>query len=106
MMRLKTKEIQPCVSELQNGGAVQSLYSGKAVFTDELGIDEAVVNALREKFNNVKCSGSFDIVIIEDTPPEKILLFNSGQVVIRRCRSRDMVEERFRELEALLSHRE
>ena len=104
MTRLKTKEIQPCVSELQNGDAVKTLYSGKAAFADEIGIDEAVVKALRGKFKNVKCSGGFDIVIIEDTPPEKILLFNSGQIVIRRCGSRELVEERFRKLEALLSH--
>ncbi len=94
---MKIITIEPCFTKTD-----VELFSGEA----ELGkirITPEALSDLKHHFENIQATPDNEMLILSNSPVEKIIVFDSGRVIIRRIASRDLAVKRFEMLEKLLT---
>jgi len=93
---MKIITIDPCFTK-----GDEDLFSGEA----ELGsikIAPAAIEELKKQFDSVQVTPGNEMIILTNPPVEKIIIFDTGRVIIRRIASKDLAISRFELLENLL----
>ncbi len=93
---MKIITIEPCFTKGE-----EDLYSGEA----ELGsvkITPQVVEELRKHFEGVQVTPDGEMMVLTNSPVEKIIVFNTGRIIIRRIAGKEIAMERFAMLEKVL----
>ncbi len=94
---MKIITIEPCFTR---GG--EDLFSGEA----ELGnitINAKAVEELKKHFELVQVTPDNEMLILTNSPVEKIIVFNTGRVIIRRTASKELALSRFEMIEKVLA---
>ncbi len=92
---MKIITIDPCFTK-----GDEDLFSGEA----ELGAIKIVPGAIEElkkQFDSVQVTPGNEMIILTNPPVEKIIIFDTGRVIIRRIASKDLAISRFELLENL-----
>ena len=93
---MKIITIDPCFTK-----GDEDLFSGEA----ELGaikIASTAIEELKKQFDSVQVTPGNEMIILTNPPVEKIIIFDTGRVIIRRIASKDLAISRFELLENLL----
>jgi len=93
---MKIITIEPCFTRGE-----EDLFSGEA----ELGnvnITQQAVDELKKHFDGVQVTPDNEMMVLNNDPVEKIIVFNTGRVIIRRIAGKETAVERFRLLEKVL----
>jgi hypothetical protein len=93
---MKIITIDPCFTK-----GDEDLFSGEA----ELGpvkITPTAIEKLKIQFDSVQVTPDNEMIILTNPPVEKIIVFDTGRVIIRRIASKDIAVSRFELLENLL----
>ncbi|MFZ3166058.1 MAG: hypothetical protein WA130_00480 [Candidatus Methanoperedens sp.] len=93
---MKIITIDPCFTK-----GDEDLFSGEA----ELGaikITPPAIEELKKLFDSVQVTPGNEMIILTNPPVEKIIIFDTGRVIIRRIASKDLAISRFELLENLL----
>jgi len=93
---MKIITIDPCFTK-----GDEDLFSGEA----ELGaikIAPTAIEELKKQFDSVQVTPGNEMIILTNPPVEKIIIFDTGRVIIRRIASKDLAISRFELLENLL----
>jgi len=94
---MKIITIEPCFTKTD-----EELFSGEA----ELGkikITSEALSDLKGHFEDIQTTPDNEMLILSNSPVEKIIIFDSGRVIIRRIASRELAVKRFEMLEKLLT---
>jgi len=94
---MKIITIDPCFTK-----GDEDLFSGEA----ELGaikITPPAIEELKKQFDSVQVTPGNEMIILTNPPVEKIIIFDTGRVIIRRIASKDLAISRFGLLENLLA---
>ncbi|CAG0952731.1 hypothetical protein METP3_00312 [Methanosarcinales archaeon] len=94
---MKIITIDPCFTK-----GDEDLFSGEA----ELGaikITPTAIEELKKQFDSVQVTPGNEMIILTNPPVEKIIIFDTGRVIIRRIASKDLAINRFGLLENLLA---
>lgn len=86
---MKIIMIDPCFTK-----GDEYLFSAEA----DLGavqITPQAVEELKKKFNSVQVTPDNEMIILTNPPVEKIIIFDTGRVIIRRISSRELAISRF-----------
>ncbi|MDL5504103.1 MAG: hypothetical protein QSU88_12910 [Candidatus Methanoperedens sp.] len=89
--------IDPCFTK-----GDEDLFSGEA----ELGnikITQPAIEELKKQFDSVQVTPGNEMIILTNPPVEKIIIFDTGRVIIRRIASKDLAISRFGLIENLLT---
>jgi hypothetical protein len=92
---MKIITIDPCFTK-----GDEDLFSGEA----ELGaikITPPAIEELKKQFDSVQVTPGNEMIILTNPPVEKIIIFDTGRVIIRRIASKDLAISRFELLENL-----
>ena len=92
---MKIITIDPCFTK-----GDEDLFSGEA----ELGaikITPPAIEKLKKQFDSVQVTPGNEMIILTNPPVEKIIIFDTGRVIIRRIASKDLAISRFELLENL-----
>jgi len=93
---MKIITIEPCFTKGE-----EDLFSGEA----ELGnvkITSQAVEELKKHFDGVQVTPDGEMMVLTNSPVEKIIVFNTGRTIIRRIAGKDKAVERFEMLEKVL----
>ncbi|CAG1007563.1 MAG: hypothetical protein OIN86_03530 [Candidatus Methanoperedens sp.] len=93
---MKIITIDPCFTK-----GDEDLFSGEA----ELGVIKiapTAIEELKKQFDSVQVTPGNEMIILTNPPVEKIIIFDTGRVIIRRIASKDLAISRFELLENLL----
>ncbi|SNQ59892.1 hypothetical protein [Candidatus Methanoperedens nitratireducens] len=93
---MKIVTIEPCYTK-----GDEDLFSGEA----ELGSIKITVQALEELkkyFESVQVTPDNEMLVLTNSPVEKVIIFDSGRAIIRRIAGRELAMERFEMLEKVL----
>ena len=93
---MKIITIDPCFTK-----GDEDLFSGEA----ELGVIKiapTAIEELKKQFDSVQVTPGNEMIILTNPPVEKIIIFDTGRVIIRRIASKDLAMSRFELLENLL----
>ncbi len=93
---MKIITIEPCFTKGE-----EDLFSGEA----ELGnvkITPQAVTELKKHFDDVQVTPDGEMMVLSNKPVEKIIVFNTGRVIIRRIAGKERASERFVMLEKVL----
>jgi hypothetical protein len=93
-MRIVT--IEPCYTK-----GDEDLFSGEA----ELGsikITAQAVEELKKHFESVQVTPDNEMLVLTNSPVEKVIIFDSGRAIIRRIAGKELAMERFEMLEKVL----
>jgi hypothetical protein len=93
---MKIITIDPCFTK-----GDEDLFSGEA----ELGtvkITQEAIDELKKHFDSVQVTPDNEMIILTNPPVEKIIVFDTGRVIIRRIASKGLAISRFEMLEKLL----
>ncbi|NJD53622.1 MAG: hypothetical protein FIB07_12225 [Candidatus Methanoperedens sp.] len=93
---MKIITIDPCFTK-----GDEDLFSGEA----ELGaikITPPAIEELKKQFDSVQVTPGNEMIILTNPPVEKIIIFDTGRVIIRRIASKDLAISRFGLIENLL----
>ncbi len=93
---MKIITLEPCFTK---GG--EDLFSGEA----ELGnikITPHALDELKKYFDGVQVTPDNEMLILTNSPVEKIIVFNTGKAIIRRIASEALAMERFEMLGRVL----
>ncbi len=94
---MKIITIEPCFTK-----ADEDLFSGEA----ELGAIKITPQALLElkkHFEEVQVTPDNEMLILTNSPVEKIIVFDTGRAIIRRIASKELAVSRFEMLEKVLA---
>ncbi len=94
---MKIITIDPCFAK-----GDEDLFSGEA----ELGaikITPPAIEELKKQFDSVQVTPGNEMIILTNPPVEKIIIFDTGRVIIRRIASKDLAISRFGLIENLLT---
>ena len=94
---MKIITIDPCFTK-----GDEDLFSGEA----ELGtikITQPAIEELKKQFDSAQVTPGNEMLILTNPPVEKIIIFDTGRVIIRRIASKDLAISRFELLENLLA---
>lgn len=94
---MKVITIDPCFTK-----GDEDLFSGEA----ELGaikITPPAIEELKKQFDSVQVTPDNEMIILTNPPVEKIIIFDTGRVIIRRIASKDLAISRFGLIENLLA---
>ena len=94
---MKIITIDPCFTK-----GDEDLFSGEA----ELGaikITPHAIEELKKQFDSVQVTPGNEMIILTNPPVEKIIIFDTGRVIIRRIASKDLAISRFGLIENLLA---
>jgi len=94
---MKIITIDPCFTKGE-----EDLFSGEA----ELGsikITQHAVEELKKHFNSVQVTPDNEMLILTNSPVEKIIVFDTGRAIIRRIASKELAVSRFEMLEKVLA---
>ncbi|MCZ7405859.1 MAG: hypothetical protein O8C67_13170 [Candidatus Methanoperedens sp.] len=94
---MKIITIDPCFTKGE-----EDLFSGEA----ELGsikITQYAVEELKKHFNSVQVTPDNEMIILTNSPVEKIIVFDTGRAIIRRIASNELAVSRFEMLEKVLA---
>jgi hypothetical protein len=93
---MKIITIDPCFTK-----GDEDMFSGEA----ELGaikITRQAIDELKKHFDSVQVTPDNEMIILTNTPVEKIIVFDTGRAIIRRIASKELAISRFEMLEKLL----
>lgn len=93
---MKIVTIEPCYTK-----GDEDLFSGEA----ELGsikITTQAVEELKKHFESVQVTPDNEMLVLTNSPVEKVIIFDSGRAIIRRIAGRELAMERFEMLEKVL----
>ncbi len=93
---MKIITIDPCFTK-----GDEDLFSGEA----ELGnikITQDAIEELKKHFDGVQVTPDNEMLILSNSPVEKIIVFDTGRAIIRRIASRKLAISRFEMLEKVL----
>lgn len=93
---MKIITIDPCFTKGE-----EDLFSGEA----ELGaikITPQAIEELKKHFEDVNVTPDNEMIILTNSPVEKIIIFDTGRAIIRRIASKDLAISRFEMLEKVL----
>ena len=93
---MKIITIEPCFTKGE-----EDLFSGEA----ELGnvkITPEAVEKLKKTFDDVQVTPDGEMMVLSNKPVEKIIVFDTGRVIIRRIAGKEKASERFVMLEKVL----
>ena len=93
---MKIITIEPCFTK-----AEEDLFSGEA----ELGsikITPLAIEELKKHFEGVQVTPDNEMLILSNSPVEKIIVFDTGRAIIRRIGGKEMAMRRFELLERVL----
>ena len=93
---MKIITIEPCFTKQE-----EDLFSGEA----ELGnirITPQSLIELKKYFDNVQVTPDNEMLILTNSPVEKIIVFDTGRAIIRRIASKELALKRFELLEKML----
>lgn len=93
---MKIVTIDPCFTK-----GDENLFSGEV----ELGIVKITplaIDELKKHFDSVQAGPDNEMIIITNPPVEKIIVFNTGRIMIRRVASKGLAINRFEILEKIL----
>lgn len=93
---MKIITIEPCFTRGE-----EDLYSGEAEL-GSLNITPEAVEELKKHFDSVLITPDGEMMVLSNQPVEKIIVFNTGRVIIRRIASKEIAMERFEMLEKVL----
>ncbi|MCE8427039.1 MAG: hypothetical protein J5U19_01440 [Candidatus Methanoperedens sp.] len=94
---MKIITIEPCFTKTD-----EELFSGEA----ELGkikITSEALAELKNHFENIQATPDNEMLILSNSPVEKIIVFDTGRAIIRRIASKELAVSRFEMLEKLLA---
>ncbi len=94
---MKIITIEPCFTKSD-----EDLFSGEA----ELGAIKITPEALLElkkHFDEVQVTPDNEMLILTNSPVEKIIVFDTGRAIIRRIASKELAVSRFEMLEKVLA---
>ncbi len=94
---MKIITIDPCFTKGE-----EDLFSGEA----ELGsikITQDAVEEFKKHFNSVQVTPDNEMLILTNSPVEKIIVFDTGRAIIRRIASKELAVSRFEMLEKVLA---
>jgi hypothetical protein len=94
---MKIITIEPCFTKSD-----EDLFSGEA----ELGAIKITPQALLElkkHFEEVQVTPDNEMLILTNSPVEKIIVFDTGRAIIRRIASKELAVSRFEMLEKVLT---
>jgi hypothetical protein len=95
---MKIITIEPCFTKSE-----EDLFSGEA----ELGsikITTLALEELKKHFEAVQVTHDNEMLILTNSPVEKIIVFDTGRAIIRRTASEELARRRFELLEKLLGN--
>lgn len=95
---MKIITIEPCFTKID-----EELFSGEA----ELGkikITPKALEDLKNHFENIQVTQDNEMLILSNSPVEKIIVFDSGRAIIRRIASKELAMSRFEMLEKVLGN--
>ncbi len=93
---MKIITIEPCFTKSE-----EDLFSGEA----ELGrikITTLALEELKKHFEAVQVTPDNEMLILSNSPVEKIIVFDTGRAIIRRIASEELARSRFELLENVL----
>jgi hypothetical protein len=93
---MKIVTIEPCYTK-----GDEDLFSGEA----ELGsikITTQAVEELKKHFESVQVTPDNEMLVLTNSPVEKVIIFDSGRAIIRRIAGKELAIERFEMLEKVL----
>jgi hypothetical protein len=93
---MKIVTIEPCFTRDD-----EDLFSGEA----ELGsikITPEAIEELKKFFDNVQVTPDNEMLILMNSPVEKVIVFDTGRAIIRRIKGRELAMSRFEMLEKVL----
>ncbi len=93
---MKIITIEPCFTRGE-----EDLFSGEA----DLGsvkITARAVEELKKHFEGVQVTPDGEMMVLTNSPVEKIIVFNTGRAIIRRIAGKETAVERFVLLEKVL----
>ncbi len=93
---MKIVTIEPCYTK-----GDEDLFSGEA----ELGsikITTQAVEELKKHFESVQVTPDNEMLVLTNSPVEKVIIFDSGRAIIRRIAGKELAMERFEMLEKVL----
>ncbi len=94
---MKIITIDPCFTKGE-----EDLFSGEA----ELGaikITPQALEELKKHFEGVQVTPDNEMLILTNSPVEKIIVFDTGRAIIRRTASKELAVSRFEMLEKVLA---
>ncbi|MCE8424177.1 MAG: hypothetical protein J5U17_00185 [Candidatus Methanoperedens sp.] len=94
---MKIITIEPCFTKTD-----EELFSGEA----ELGkikITSEALAELKNHFENIQATPDNEMLVLSNSPVEKIIVFDTGRAIIRRIASKELAVSRFEMLEKLLA---
>ncbi len=94
---MKIITIEPCFTR-----AGEDLFSGEAEF-GSIKITREAVEELKKHFDGVQVTPDNEMLILTNSPVEKIIVFDTGRIIIRRIASEELAMRRFELLEKVLS---
>ncbi len=93
---MKIVTIEPCFTKDE-----EDLFSGEA----ELGnikINSHAIEELKKYFESVQVTPDNEMLILMNSPVEKIIIFDTGRAIIRRIKGKELAIKRFEILEKAL----
>ena len=93
-MRIVT--IEPCFTRDE-----EDLFSGEAELGD-VRITPQALEELKKHFENVQVTPDNEMLVLTNSPLEKVIIFDSGRAIIRRIAGKELAVERFEMLEKVL----
>lgn len=93
---MKIVTIEPCFTK-----DAEDLFSGEAEL-GEIKIEPDAVKELEKSFDGVQVTPDNEMLILSNPPVEKIIVFDTGRVIIRRTASKELAVSRFEMLEKVL----
>lgn len=94
---MKIITIDPCFTKGE-----EDLFSGEAEL-GEIEITQGRIDELKKYFDSVQVTPDNEMIILTNTPVEKIIIFDTGRAIIRRIASKELALGRFEMLEKVLS---
>ena len=93
---MKIITIEPCFTK-----AEEDLFSGEAEL-GSINITTRALEELKKHFEAVQVTPDNEMLILTNSPVEKIIVFDTGRVIIRRIASEELARSRFELLEKVL----
>lgn len=93
---MKIITIEPCFTKQE-----EDLFSGEAELGN-INITPQALTELKKYFDNVQVTPDNEMLILTNSPVEKIIVFDTGRAIIRRIASKELALKRFELLEKML----
>ncbi len=92
---MKIIAIDPCFTK-----GDEDLFSGEAEL-GQIKITRKAIEELKKQFDSVQFTPDNEMIILTNSPVEKIIIFDTGRAIIRRIASKELAMSRFEMLEKL-----